>query len=183
MSLVQFCFCGCGTDITNRRLGTMWASESCRKAFLRGRAPANASISRPKRRARPSGAQGALGKIQRSMELLLIRVAPDLPPAKADRLVKVHSLYTLSERQRALLEQREAGMNDKPRTWTLVGNDPFELPVVEAGAVLVGEEVRVVELEPMLDLLECLTAENGPDIESILEGEALLKEHGRLEET
>lgn len=45
------------------------------------------------------------------------------------------------------------------------------------------DEPKVIELEPMLELLERLTAENGPDIESILEAEVLLREHGRLEET
>jgi hypothetical protein len=42
------------------------------------------------------------------MELLAIRLAPELNPAKRDRLVETHSLYALPDRQREILERREA---------------------------------------------------------------------------
>lgn len=103
-----FCFCGCGTDITDRRLGTMWASESCRKAFLRGRAPANASKGRPKRRRTPSE-RG----VQLSYRKSVIALADEYHLhgstwAHALGLAESVLRPVVPERQRALLEQREA---------------------------------------------------------------------------
>jgi len=110
----RVCACGCGMSLDGMRRDAIWLSRAHAVRWARAnpgkslREAHSANKGRTRTRSRPSGAQGSLGKIRRSMELLVIRVAPDLPPAKADRLVKVHSLYTLSERQRALLEQREA---------------------------------------------------------------------------
>lgn len=73
-------------------------------------------------------------------------------------------------------------MNDKPRTWTLVGTDPFELPVVEAGLILVDERVRVVELGPILDLLEQLVTPMdtiSAEDEPLKAAEALLRDWRR----
>jgi len=81
-------------------------------------------------------------------------------------------------------------MSDKPRTWSLVGTDsprpgelPEDLPTVEAGPVMHEEDVVVVELEPVLDLVRDLfdVGFAGRDLHE--RTEALLREHGRLEET
>lgn len=69
-------------------------------------------------------------------------------------------------------------MNDKPRTWTLIIDDsgvPFstDAPI---------KRVRVIELDPVLDLLKGLS-ESGCGCEDCAPAQALLREHGRLEET
>lgn len=76
-------------------------------------------------------------------------------------------------------------VSDEPRTWTIQeavpgfasvqGNPPFTEP-----------PVKVVELEPMLELLEQLVTPMdtiSAEDESLKAAEALLREHGRLEET
>lgn len=96
------CACGCGTRLTHLRFGAVWASESCRKAFLRGRAPANASKSRP----RPSGLQYARRAANESLALWItatLHLPDDDARTEAERILSP----ALSSRARETLEQRQ----------------------------------------------------------------------------
>lgn len=78
----------------------------------------------------------------------------------------------------------------KPRVWTLRNNCEREVQEADSTpAIEPGDEVRVVELEPVLDLLErvdreCKLALNdGQTRAAWTPVEALLQAHGRLDAT
>jgi hypothetical protein len=97
----KFCKCGCGTSLTNKRRGAIWASEGCRKAFKRGVAPANADISRTRK---PSGPQVALQRAIAAGERLAL-LAPPACPSMARQVAEREMHGELSERQRRQREQ------------------------------------------------------------------------------
>jgi hypothetical protein len=101
------CRCGCGQSLAHRRYGAVWASESCRKAFLRERAPANASRKRPPR---PSGIQVSYRK---AVEAIVARFGPHMyghwcyPQSFEDEIrqnAELALLAALSPRARAQVE-------------------------------------------------------------------------------
>jgi hypothetical protein len=79
-----------------------------------------------------------------------------------------------------------------PRAWTLINHLTTDARIISIRGPEVGEEEpHVIELEPMLDLLEILAEETdlpvGTTVEQVerrsaalLEAFAILKEHGRL---
>jgi hypothetical protein len=67
-----------------------------------------------------------------------------------------------------------------PRTWT-ISDLPAEQRIVAAGSpgLRYGESVRVVELEPVLTIVERLLALDLPQCQFVEDAERLLKAHGR----
>lgn len=98
-----FCRCGCGASLAHKRYKAVWASESCRKAFLRGRAPANTSISRPRQR---SGKQVTRGKAIDAAIRTALRFAENPDPREVYEAAHQEVDRALPARQR--LEQKEA---------------------------------------------------------------------------
>jgi hypothetical protein len=67
---------------------------------------------------------------------------------------------------------------NKPRTWRLEG-----LERARGEALLVGTgrcDVNVIELAPMLDLLEHLVKKDAPYFDAMDLAKAVLRDHGRL---
>lgn len=102
--MMRLCKCGCGVRLRGRQ--TLWASEGCRKAFERGRAPANADIARTQSRSGPSGRQVSYHKaVEAAIDMLN---AGTERPYEVEKLANEYMQRALPARQRAQLEQKEA---------------------------------------------------------------------------
>ena len=103
------CRCGCGASIAQRRLGTVWATEACRKRFERDSASQNADTTRT-RSPHPGGLQVSYRK---AVEVVAYELASMLrahlgydgtneyPRARAERVLA----EALSERQRERVQR------------------------------------------------------------------------------
>ncbi len=89
------CKCGCGASVARRRLGTVWATEACRKRFERRSVAQNADITRTRSR---SGLQVSYRKAVSVLAFFLRHAEPEWRDHEwtAEMVLRA----ALSERQR-----------------------------------------------------------------------------------